>query len=251
MSVLNLRGADQLNTKYHLIPSIWNHPNLFSTLRLTSLHPGHQNALVLRIDELRTLVKLMTHFKIEHLQCENIDFNVITSPDGNRVRLENCSNLKAIEMIDCRTAVRFIVRAVCDCPLLGSVNTIARYADCPANLDIQMRIMALKLNKNYRLKHFDMCEVKEFIVRCLTSDYSASGAEHVIVYRNFIQKVIQRNAEGYTQCHDAVCQLALIKRQGNSQLFASLNRDVVGIISGLLYESRFAVDWYPLLELTS
>ena len=249
MATLHLRGADQLNTEYHLIPSIWNHPKLFCTLVLTSLHPGYQNALMLRIDELRTLVKLMTHFKIEHLQCQNIDFSVITSPDGNRVSLKNCSNLKAIEMIDCQTVVRFIVRAVCDCPMLGSVNTTAKYAYCPANLDIQMRIMALKLNKNYRLKHFDICEVKEFIDLNRTSDYSA-GAEHVIVYRDFIQTVIHRNAEGYTRCHDAICQLALIKRHGNSALFISLNRDVVGIIAGLLYESRFAADWYPSLKLS-
>lgn len=245
MSILHLKGADQLNAEYHLIPSIWTPSKPFSTLTLTSLNPGYQNALILRIDELRTLVKLMSHFKIEHLQCENIDFNVITSTEGNRVRLENCSNLKAIEMTDCRTAVRFIVRAVCDCPMLGSVNTTARRADYPANFDIQMRIMSLKLTKNYRLKHFSMCEMKAFIENHSTSSY-ASEAKQI---SDFIAKVIHRNAEGYTRCYEAVCQLALIKRHGDCPLFKCLNPDMMKLITELLYQSRFETEWYAPLQI--
>ena len=202
---------------------------------------------------LENLVHLMVHFKIVHLQCQNVDFNAITSTEGKLINLKGCSSLKTIELIDCTKSTRLIVRAVCDCPLLESVNTRGNIPSYMSSFDIQYQIMAKNLNKNCRLRHFAMREVTAYFTECTYSGLripvdNSVNENRVIAYQKFIQQIIDRNSIGWINCRQAIYQLYLIKRHGNSPLFACLNRDVVNIIARLLYQSRFKEAWCPLLK---
>lgn len=246
MSVLYLAGRQQLSSSEWMNGALACGRWIYGGLRLaTSLVGGW---LKLTVKELQNLVNLMIHFKIAHLQCQSVDFTAITSTEGSEINLKECSSfLKTIELIDCKTTIRLIVRAVCDCPLLESVKTQAVFSDYPPNLDVQCHIMAKNLNKNCRFYHFDLCELTAYSAKCnkwLLPTFVDAFNGHC----NFIQEIIQRNAAGWVSCRQAIYQLYLIKRHGASPLFLCLNRDVVGIIARLLYASRFTEAWCPLLK---
>lgn len=246
MSVMHLTGLKELDSLFWMAETLSDTSCNFDELHLTSEFGGY---LVINSSHLLSLIALMTHLRTVRLKCWNVNFQAIIPGKGN-INFITCPGLKAIELIDCRNTVRLISQAVCDCPLLESVNTKAVHMNYPENFNAQCLIIAQNLNHNCRLRDFELCEMTDFFI------YSGAWPsknqivhDEVVKYDGFITSVIERNVIGWEKCRDAIYQLYLIKRYGASPLFLCLNRDVVKIIARLLYQSRFTQVWCPLLEL--
>jgi hypothetical protein len=247
MSVLTLQGTKELNSLMCLTRKLESISGPIVGLILASVNLDMQ-FLDLNHGQFQALISILEKLNIVHLQCQSVRFSSAKLVEGERnISLKACQSLRTIKMIDCRDTTRFIARAVCDCPQLESVNTEAEHPDYRANLDTQLRIMALKLNSNFRLRHFAICDV---LVALKEDGNLPSWNQAITGYQSVIREIIDRNTIGLQKCRQAIYHIFLIKRHSASPLFACLNGDLVKIIARLLYASRFTEAWYPLLKIT-
>jgi hypothetical protein len=252
MSVLTIRSTEELDSPLLLARKLKDIPKPIVGIVLTHIYLNYPaEFLQLNHDQLQTLISLLEELNIVHLQCQKVRFSSAKLVQGERnISLKDCRSLRTIKMIDCRDTVRSLVRAVCDCPQLQRINTESQRPHYRTNLDIELHLMILKLNSNFSLQHFTLCEVGAALKGGGDSfSGCAAWTQAIVHYTSIICQIVERNAIGLEKCRRAIYQVLLIKRHGKSPLFACLNKDIVKIIAKLVYNSRFTEAWYPSLQI--
>lgn len=186
------------------------------------------------------------------LRCRRLTFiNVIVSIADVFIR-HTLADLREVYMQECLAAIPLIRQLIVNCPNLQSFSDTGFEERQVFPQDEQNRLdkmvmttiaITAALSQNYHLTRFQSLSIESELKAVMQARIKQADRLKLLEYSRTIRSVPLRNVAGLKKCQSAVYQFLLIKRYRRKSVLRIINKDVVNIISRLIYDSRGIAVW--------